>query len=92
MTTQRDRILETFKRVLQQTTLRAVLHPAGRTPIELSKEEADHLLAPFEQMIEADFEMCVEIADQLRALGEQAPVEAQQLDEVATLELSTEEE
>lgn len=89
--TPRDQILETFKRVLQQTTLRAILHPVGRTPIELSKEEADALLEPFEQLLESDFQICVEIADQLRALEPQPP-EVQQLEEAATLELDTEDE
>lgn len=69
--TTRDYILETMRRVLRQTTLRAILKPLGRTPLEVSPQEAEMLLAPYEEAIERDFMMCAEVANQLVALAQQ---------------------
>ena len=65
----KKRIQETLRRVLRQTTLRAILRPLGRTPLDVSKTEEVQLLEPYEQAIEADYVMCCEVADQLVALS-----------------------
>lgn len=95
MSEQRDRILETMRRVLQQTTLRAILRPLGRTPLDVREDEKEALLAPFETQIENDFVMCCEVADQLVALAmrEQSTQEPLMLATVNdTIRLSTEDE
>jgi len=89
--TPRYQVLETFRRVLRQTTLRAIVRPQGRTPDELTQEEAAALLEPYEQALGADFSMCVEIADQLLALAENGKDVEAQIEEATTLVLDSEE-
>lgn len=67
--TESEAIKETMRRVLRQTTLRAILRPLGRTPIEVAKHEQDELLEPYEAAIGGDFLICCLAADQLVALS-----------------------
>lgn len=69
MSEAKDRVLGTLRRVLQQTTLRAILRPLDKVPIDVSREEAETLLAPFEAQIENDFVMCCEVVNQVLALS-----------------------
>lgn len=87
----KDRVLGTMRRVLEQTTLRAILRPLGRVPLDVSESEKEALLEPFRTQIENDFVMCCEIADQLVRLShsKQEP-EAQPQTEPVELVLSTE--
>lgn len=86
---QREAIQETFRRILRQTTLRALLRPHGRTPLDVTQQEADAMLEPFEQFLDTDHLMCCEVADQLVAL-ERAGANAVELrQEEDTLTLST---
>ena len=89
----KKRIQETLRRVLRQTTLRAILRPLGRTPLDVSKAEEADLLEPYEQAIEADYVMCCEVADQLIALshaGSDARAEVEAAAESEQLTLDTE--
>jgi hypothetical protein len=82
---QREAILETMRRILRQTTLRPLLRPLGRAPIDVTQVEADLMLEPYEEAIERDFVMCCEVADQLVALshqGEEARAMATEADSV----------
>lgn len=64
-----ERVRETFRRVLRQTTLRAILRPLGKTPLDVNEHEAAELLEPYQVAIEADFVMCTEVSNQLIALA-----------------------
>lgn len=44
-------------RVLQQTTLRALVHGAGRTPLDVTAIERENLLAPFTEALMRDCAM-----------------------------------
>ncbi len=83
---QRDAILETLRRVLRQTTLRAILRPLGRTPLDVTAEEADALLEPYAQQLETDFVMCREVAEQFAALVTHTPVEQAEPSDTLTLD------
>lgn len=63
-------VLETMRRILEQTTLRAILRPLGRTPLDVTEKEKAELLEPYETQIENDFVMCREVALQLVALAQ----------------------
>ena len=68
-TTPAERVRETFRRILRQTTLRAILRPLGKTPLDVNEREAAELLEPYQVAIDADFLMCTEVSDQLIALA-----------------------
>ncbi len=86
---QREKIQETFRRVLRQTALRALLLPSGKSPLDVDKATADALLEPLAAGMEADFELCCEVAAQLEALAQASETEPTvELDD--SLELSTE--
>jgi hypothetical protein len=54
--------------VLAQTTLRALLAPLGKQPIDVDPREAKAMLEPFAAQLENDFMICCEVANQLAAL------------------------
>ncbi len=87
---QRDQILETMRRVLRQTTLRAILRPLGRTPLDVTQDEADALLESYEAAIENDFVMCCEVANQLAALEQH--VEDEQPEDGDSVSLNSDDE
>lgn len=90
---QREAIQETMRRILRQTTLRAILRPAGKTPIEVTQAEADALLEPYEQAIDQDFAMCCEVADQLVAHAQRADaVAAHEEENAQPFRLTTDDE
>lgn len=90
--TPREQILETMRRVLRQTTLRAILKPLDRTPLDVSPSEAAELLAPYEDAIDRDFLMCTEVANQLVALSHSGADAVQVREEAETLTLNSDDE
>lgn len=84
-------VQETLRRILQQTTLRAILLPIGRTPLDVTQAEADALLEPYEAAIENDYQMCLEVSGQLIALAAHGQQDEEELAPDAPLVLESEE-
>jgi hypothetical protein len=59
----------TVWRVLQQTTLRALVQGSGRTPVEVSAAEREKLLDPFTAALMRDAAMMREVLKQAYLLG-----------------------
>ncbi len=82
-----EQLGQTFRRILRQTTIRALLRNSGKQPLDLSPEEGDALIESFKDALEADQLMCVEVARNFYNLGFAAAARPEPVEEPEAVEL-----